>query len=307
MNISNPTKENIDKVLSLINQEFVLDRGKYLHIKDRFPYLFSEANFPNIFFISHDNLNIDAVMAVKTVSLNFDNQVFNLFFVGSQVIHPLMRSKGLGRYLFEYVTDHYLNKGFDLGVGWTRLQDYYIKTGWTPYENGIFVHCQKLKNSIQKDIPIPIDCIQDFDNYTVIDNYRISKCENYIVRNKTSGIEGFGTIYSPCENSFTYAAIYDNEIIGYICGATVNDKAIIYEFVLNDLAIFPELVKHLCKERNIASLFVNTVEKYPHEIDVLSFFETSIIEKPSLSIYRFNNIEVFDKIKNFYIPFTDRI
>lgn len=306
MKILNPNSNNIDQILELINKEFVLDRGKKLHIKERFPYLFDESNYQNIYFIEGEGNTIDAVMVVKTFELLFEGQIFNLFMVGSQVIHPDKRGKGIGKFLFEYVSDNYLNKRFDLGVGWTRLQEYYIKTGWHSFENGIFVHCKELKTNYKIISSLNIVNVGT-NEYSLLNDYRIAKNQNYIVRKKYYGIEGFGTIYSPGEESICLAVINDNQIIGYMYGAIVNNKAIIYEYILDDINMFPKLIYNLYVEKNIDDIFINLSVDNPNCIDILMLFEAVSIDKPELSIYKYNNIETFNKLKNYYIPFTDRI
>ncbi len=299
-------ESNIEQILDLVNKEFIVERGKFLHISVRYPFLFDKNNFENIFLIKCSKNSIAAVMAVKTIELLFEGKVYNLFLVGFQVTHPEYRGKGLGKFLFEYVGDYFLIKNFDLGVGWTRLQDYYIKTGWTPYENGVFVKCNKLKQDYVKETNVKITSA-GIKEYLLLDTYRVENQQNYIVREKRHGIEGWGTVYSPGEKSLLLMATKNDKIVGYIYGVTLKNVAIIYEYKLDFIEIFPQLIENIYSKKNIDEVHINLSLKNFMNMDILKYFESVTINKPQLSIYKYNNAEIFHKLKDFYIPFTDRI
>ena len=306
MIVTNATKNIINKVIEIVNNEFILNRGKHLHITERYPNLFNEDNFSNIFLLNERGLEFDSVMVVKTIDINLNNKILKSFFVGSQVTVKQARGKGYGKYLFEFVSKHYISKGFDIGVGWTRLQEYYLKTGWHAFENGIFVECYKLKHNLFNEYnnPVSISIVRD---YKRLENYRISKLENYIIRNTNNSIEGYGTIYTPGEESFCYQLCTKGEIEGYIYGVKSPNLTIIYEYAVDEIFHLYRLLNYLVNEKAASNIAINLSIYDGHLSDILSFFETVGVNKPNLTIYKPSSLKVFNEMKYFYIPFTDRI
>lgn len=304
LKISNANASNIEQILDLVNQEFILSRGKTLHIKNRYPYLFDEPNFKNIFILQEDSSDLLAVMVVKTVDLVLSGSTVKLFFVGSQVTPLQHRGLGYGKFLFEYVSELYLSNGFDCGVGWTRLQDHYLKSGWVSYENGFYLEAELFKPEFNHQVGIEI-YESRVDSFQEVEEFRLRNTKDYIMRMKDSPTQGYGTIYSPGEEYFCLLAKSNSSIMGYIYGVKFGRSAFIYEYVVDDFGILMGLLEYL--NRDIDNFNINFSDQNDDLKKISGLFEKTTIVKPVLSIYKYNDESAANCIKNFYIPFTDRI
>lgn len=304
LKISNATSANIEQILDLVNQEFILSRGKTLHIKNRYPYLFDEHNFKNIFILQNEAESLLAVIVIKTVDLMLDGKLLRSFFFGSHVTPSLYRRLGYGRYLLKYVSDHYLSNGFDCGVGWTRLQDHYSKSGWVAFENGSYLEAELFKPEFYHQVGIEI-YKSNLDSFQEVEEYRLRNTKDYIMRMKASPSQGYGTIYSPGEEYFCLLAKSNSSIIGYIYGVKFGRSAFIYEYKVDDFGILMGLLEYL--NRDIDNFNINFSDKNDDLKKISGLFEKTTIVKPLLSIYKYYDESVANSIKNFYIPFTDRI
>lgn len=305
MKITRASKKNIDMILDNINREFIVSRGKQLHIFHRFPYLFDKSNYNNIFLLNENKNDFGSIIAVKPVSFTFRNSNYKAFFVGTQITPNHHRGKGFGKLLFQYTANHYLNNGYDIGIGWTRLQNFYSGLGWIPFENGIYVETKKNDNKL-------IDVSKNNKNgyndiYERLDSFRTTICSDYIIRNKGNKIEGYGTIYSPGEEAYCIYYEVEGSIYGYLYGVKSNKNIIIYEMHYRDISVLKELLNKLSYDGSDLEICFNVSCNDSNLLFLLDKFDKLIISKPKLGIYYFKNKQIFDYLKYFYIPFTDRI
>jgi hypothetical protein len=303
MIIRNPFKGELPHILDLLNEEFILRKGKKLHISRRYPLLYNQ---PKSLWGLYDEKELLAFLAVKEVEVYIKDKCWNLFFVGSVFTPRKHRKNGYANILLSSVQKDYLNNNYDAGVLWTNLHAYYEKIGWLLHENGLLFTCSKVKSSLFENLfeNIEVESIQD---YSEIDKFRIFSSKNYLLRKKGKNFFGYGTIYSPGEVSFGIKIIKGSYLIGYSLGVVSNNTVIFYEIagdmetvLISSLAYFLKANKHYVFKFNMEKETTSMVllNKYFHEVRT---------EYPSITMYLCKNDRVLQQVMQLYIPFTDRI
>jgi Acetyltransferase (GNAT) domain len=306
MKITNANASNIDMLIDEINNEFIVERKKKLHIRNRFPKLFNSSNFNNIHILNETKNGFCSVIVVKTVDIVIeDKQRIKAFFVGAQMTPKQHQGKGYGKDLFKYITEKYLNNNFSVGVGWTRLQSFYQSLGWETYENGTLLELIGLK--IDKKTKNIYQC-NDPNTYNILDSIRVKLLSNYIIRkNANNTINGFGTIYTPAENSYCIYCKCGKEISAYAYGAFNSEAVYIYELIYADKIDFENILSSIfCYHQN-KRVFINVYQNDLLLKKLPIYFEKVIVTNPVLSIYAYRDHSIFTQLKNLYIPFSDRI
>ncbi len=306
MKVTNANRNNIKFLIEEINNEFVVKRKKKVHIVERYPGLFDESNYRNIYILNENSNHFASIIIAKTVDIVIkSNRVIKAFFVGAQMTPKQHQGKGYGKYLFTYVTEKHFNNGFDIGVGWTRLQSFYPNLGWQTFENGVLVELSGFKKAHEINGVYQCNCS---DSYAVLDKFRIKQSEEYIIRKNANGtFNGFGTIYSPAESIYCLYTKNGADVSAYLYGATNSEAVYIYETKYEQLIDFEKIVSFVFAKNPNKRIFINIYQNDPLLDKLNCYFDKTAVYQPILSIYAYRDKTIFSALQSFYIPFTDRI
>ena len=118
----------VEKILPLLNREFVFLRGRRLPLEKRYPDLFSPGNAGNCFAAFSNDGEILSFAAAEERTLR--NPTLKVFFVGCVFTDPAVRGRGLARKVMESLAETYRKKRFAAGYLWTGLNEFYETFGW---------------------------------------------------------------------------------------------------------------------------------------------------------------------------------
>ena len=300
MKIVNPDKHTISSILKELNQEFIFSRNRSLTLEQRFPDLFSEKNFNNLFYLEEEN-QAASFLAVKPIKIESDSQVFNFFLIGDVSTHPRMRGKNMASALLNYVTDHYLKKGYDAGILWTTKSGFYSRLGWKINDNAVLIKCSTLLKPNPEISTKKITTIKLSDLMTLASQKKVKIHRNpgdYLVKPiPSNSLHTLRTTESIIDNTPEYS-VYG------LC----NNELYFYDYfdVVSYLKYQP--LGALYAMHSIDTCYINA-PIYDHQsilTDCRKHFRSVEFEIQSNRMFISNSLspELLEKI---YLPFSDRI
>jgi hypothetical protein len=135
---------------------------------------------------------------------------------------------------------------------------------------------------------------------------RLKNTDEYVNRISKSIITGYGTVYSPGDHSIMYCARKDNAILGYLLGVQNNNSVIMYETKGSSEIVYEILIK-IQSDFSPQSIFLNLPDSKESYDFLNNFFSKYAVNKPNITMFYNRDENVFEELKNIYIPFTDRI
>jgi len=303
MKIENPTPSSIKTIIHHLNNEFIYSKNKNIGLEFRFKELFSKKNFHNLYLIMEGN-DVASFVAVNPLLIDINSQFINAFAVGCVYTQQQFRGKRISSFLLKKVIDKYLNEGYEIGLLWTTIPEYYQKIGWVLYDNGLFVSCSKLKKSIHVHRKFRI--VEDFD-YGRLDSFRITKLKNRVIRSNNV-INSYKVNPSPSENRLFLIQEDNNEqLSGYIIFGLKNKNVYIYEIISENLVKRNNLILSIVSLYYDYNIYFN-IHRYDKIIKKLhDIFETVEVKEQHLQMYYCSQPSIISKINGMYIPFIDRI
>jgi hypothetical protein len=305
MIIRNPKTEELASILDALNIEFIFSKGKRLRIEKRFPFLFE--NIDHLWGL-FENDELLAFLAIKPTLFKISNETIQGFFIGSVFTPNIHRKKGFAKSLLKYIQEKYILNNYKFGVLWTNLHEYYAKFGWVVHENGCYIECSNAKelheiNALGVEVT---EC--NINDYKSIDNYRVDIEENHIIRNYNDVYYGYGSVYSPGEMPLLVKVVRDTSIIGYAVGV-MNDTTIIFSEIIElNEEVMSSVLKYLFEKYNKVVRFNYNLDSNSDKINSLNhWFKDVNVTKPIITMYFCPDIKILNLIKNYYIPFLDRI
>jgi len=304
MEIRNPSNFELERIIEQLNDEFIVSKGKHLHISKRYPFLYN--NLEHLWGLFDKN-ELLAFIAVKPVKLVTEQCDYHLFFIGSVFTPQKHRGNGYAKQLLTETQTTYFANGFNVGVLWTNLVDFYSKLGWVSHEKGIFIkgnHLNLKTPFIAQEFEI--EKIKSVD-FKEIDKFRIDNLTSYLVRHQNGNYSGYSTVYSPGENVLRLKILMNGRLIGYITGVTNREFIILYECIFEKQQLIYDILAFLNKEYEYSTYFFN-LSSSNNIVDLLKeVFGEIEINNPKITMYLYKDISVFKQVSEFYIPFSDRI
>ena len=304
MIIRNPVLEELDEILDVLNNEFIINKGKKLHIKYRYPGLYDQSNIENLFVI-HDDNKLRSFIAVKPVDYIYQNKTYKLFFIGSVFTYPESRGKGYGSKLLDYIEKYFFDNEYSMGCLWSGIPIYYMNKGWDLCENGIFAKI-KVKDLItgfsENKYNYHIKYNEEIDYYKM-DDFRINNKKDMIIRSYQKKFSEYGNIYSPGEEKIISLIETNDKIKGYIYGVMRGKTLIVYELI-GDINPIRHILNEIANTSNLEDIYINLPTSKESILESISRYSEK--SKPSITLYKTQS-NYFDTIKRIYIPFTDRI
>lgn len=130
-------KERVPELIALLDEEFVLSRGRAISVERRFPEVFFARNLGNLWTVLVDGEVVAAAVA-KPFEWLADEKTWTAAMVGLVVTRPELRGRGLASRLLVRLQSHLAQQGSELAVLWTRHPQFYERLGWIQGDEGLF-------------------------------------------------------------------------------------------------------------------------------------------------------------------------
>ncbi len=127
-------------VLALLDDTFVVGRGRTCSLAQRFPHLFTEDALTDIHLLVRAERPVACVIA-RPFTTPIESISRTGAMIGMVCCVPEARGQGLGLTLLRRVADLLAARGFVFGVLWSGLERYYERLGWQRADNGLFGTC----------------------------------------------------------------------------------------------------------------------------------------------------------------------
>lgn len=306
--IRKPTPLEIETLIPLLNEEFVYSKQRKLPIEKRFPELFSENNFENLYGLYSEG-DLASFVAVKPVNIYHHGKIYKAFFVGAVFTDYRFRGKGYSSQLMEYVQNQYASAGADFGVLWTGINGFYEKLGWITADTGVFVTCRTLTKTLSPVFHGAVRFMQDSD-ISSVDAFRKSQRNSYVIRAGEGRYIGYRTVYSPGESLLRLVEFRNDKVCGYLLGSLNEGSCIIYEVVaVNDeVDVVSDLLSFIHDNygRDIR-VRINHAESDLLARNIYSYYQKVDIIKTEIQMYYPCNNARISAANELYISFADRI
>jgi predicted N-acetyltransferase YhbS len=122
-------KERVPELIALLDEEFVLSRGRTISVERRFPEVFFARNLGNLWTVLVDGKVVAAAVA-KPFEWLADEKTWTAAMVGLVVTRPELRGRGLASRLLVRLQSHLAQQGSEFAVLWTRHPQFYERLGW---------------------------------------------------------------------------------------------------------------------------------------------------------------------------------
>jgi len=122
--------DELDGLVSLLDEEFIFGKKRTISLKKRFPTVFCRNNLDNLLLCTQEKRIISA-LAIKHFIWRESDKNLHGVMLGSVYTHPDWRGKGWASRLLEEAVKRLRNDGVDFGVLWTEQHDFYKRLGWT--------------------------------------------------------------------------------------------------------------------------------------------------------------------------------
>ena len=127
----------MQKALPLLNEEFIILRGRRLLLQERYRELFAAANSGSCFAAFSENGTILSFAATEGRQLK--DPALKIFFVGCVCTALSARGQGLAGKVLTFAAETCRAKGFAAGYLWTRLNKFYERLGWKASDRSILM------------------------------------------------------------------------------------------------------------------------------------------------------------------------
>ena len=130
------TPADLDRLLVLLDEEFVFSRGRRLSFRQRFPTVYSPENAGNI-LLAEDGGMIVSALATKYFDWQDNGEPFRGAMLGAVCTHPLRRNEGWASRLLAHAREKMLQDKVDFAVLWTNTPPVYTRAGWIAGDCGL--------------------------------------------------------------------------------------------------------------------------------------------------------------------------
>lgn len=283
-------------ILTNIDTEFIFGKGRNISLEKRFPRVYSNENYKNI-YLMRDKDDLYATVTVKKFLYQINNEIMNGAMIGMVYTNPACRGKGYATQLMDYVVKE-LEKDTDFAILWTRIHPFYEKAGWKRYDIGIFgrVNTELLSHShcsTECEITEP-----EAGFINEIEEFRNAGINSKVIRN----VNDYMSIPIPAEKVYLIRATKDSKLKGYSIFGINDTNVFSYEIYGNDESI-TAMLKAMSKLRK--DIFINE-DKSSYAYRFLSHYKFISWEDQDLAMWYplKKNIEQYPSR---HIAYFDRI
>lgn len=130
------TPDDLKKLLLLLDNEFVFDKGRRVSLAQRFPAVYCTGNISNIFIVEENGMVVSA-LATKHINWLDKGESFHGVMLGAVYTHPHRRNEGLASRLLAWAAEKSRQDGIDFAVLWAAKPTFYARLGWIASDCGL--------------------------------------------------------------------------------------------------------------------------------------------------------------------------
>jgi predicted N-acetyltransferase YhbS len=298
MKIVAANSATIESILALLNQVFIIDRKKEIGLERRFPFLFDQEQYDNIYTVI-DNGEVVSCCVTRPITLISGGQPYRLFLLGFVATHPAYRNQGYSARLLQFVQHHLLHdQKFDGGFLWTGIQSFYSKIGWRDLPEDSIVSIIK-KNDVQKSsIATREGLVVDAAFHRLFENEFTFRCSDDAVFTND--------IIPATVNKFRSLTFYHKEgIKSYVSIGLQGHIGYLYLLLYESETVLPELMQDLFASFDLEKIMVNVQPHSKVLVDLKSYFQVSVeSRKMGMVIQKTGN---GSPLNRWFLPFIMRI
>lgn len=134
--IHTATPGDLEKLIPLLDEEFVFGKGRRISLAQRFPAVYCHRNLDNIFVVE-ENGEIVSALASKRFNWLDNGESFRGIMFGAVYTHPLRRKEGQASRLLAWAAEKTRRDGADFAVLWAAKPTFYARLGWVAGDCGV--------------------------------------------------------------------------------------------------------------------------------------------------------------------------
>jgi predicted N-acetyltransferase YhbS len=130
----------LERLFAMLDQEFVLSKGRKTSLASRYPSTYCAANAGNI-FLAEENGQLIAACLCKRFEWQQPGRSWQGAMVGGVYTDPQRRGKGIGGALLQWVAQTLRGTGAEFAVLWSTQSGFYERLHWVAADIGMFGSC----------------------------------------------------------------------------------------------------------------------------------------------------------------------
>lgn len=134
--IRTATPGDLEKLIPLLDEEFVFGKGRRISLAQRFPAVYCHGNPDNIFVVEESGEMVSA-LASKRFNWLDNGESFRGIMFGAVYTHPLRRKEGQASRLLVWAAEKTKRDGADFAVLWAAKPAFYARLGWVVGDCGV--------------------------------------------------------------------------------------------------------------------------------------------------------------------------
>ncbi len=174
--IGNSSAEELDYLVEVLDNEFVIGKGYHLSLTKRFPRTLNIENLSNIYLLKDAGKLLSSVV-VKNFDWVVQDYKWKCAMIGMVYTIPEARGQGFSTNLMKYVQEQLLAREVDFAVLFTSIPEFYLRLGWLQRDIGVWGHFTRENDNSgkvqHKIVPIPINQ-NEIDDIELIRSQRVS-------------------------------------------------------------------------------------------------------------------------------------
>jgi len=215
---------DLDRLCPMLDNEFILGKGRKTSIAQRYPSTFCAANANNI-FLAEENGKIVSALLCKRFKWCQPERKWHGAMIGAVYTDPKRRGEGIGGSLLQWGMQVVRDAGAEFAVLWTTQSKFYERLGWSTADIGMF------GNGTGAGFGEALDSVRLLPlamcNEREIDDIRIQFLDAYVCRLSLD----YSQQPIPAENVDTLLWADDGELSSYALLGRVGGTGILYELV----------------------------------------------------------------------------
>lgn len=209
----------------MLDNEFILSKGRKTSIAQRFPSTFCADNVENI-FLAEENGTIVAAFLGKRFEWRQPDRIWQGAMIGAVYTDPTRRGKGIGSALLKWGVQALQDAGAEFAVLWTTQPEFYQRLGWNSADIGMFGNCGSGTGA-----GAALDSVRAVPsamcNEREIDDIRTQYLDAYVCRQPLD----YSQQPVPAENVDVLLWTEDGEPASYALLGRIGGTGILYELV----------------------------------------------------------------------------
>jgi predicted N-acetyltransferase YhbS len=130
----------LDRLFAMLDQEFVLSKGRKTSLASRYPSTYCSANAGNI-FLAEENGQLISACLCKRFEWQQPGRSWQGAMIGGVYTDPQRRGKGIGSALLQWGAQTLRGAGVEFAVLWTMQPGFYERLDWVAADIGMFGSC----------------------------------------------------------------------------------------------------------------------------------------------------------------------